>query len=371
MVNPKIAVYVTCRALGLFRVARWLTRRNLKILCYHGFELADEASFRPKLFIDGTIFAQRLGWIKRQGFHVLPLDEAVQRLYSGTLPDDALVITIDDGFHSVNRVAAPLLKRYAFPGAVYLTTYYVEHAQPIFRLVVQYMFWKTRQTDFVAPVPVDASRTRFDLADPTQRERATWTVIKHGEKRCSELERNTLCAEVGQLLDVPYGPIVASRALHLMTPDELATLADAGLSVELHTHRHMFPDDDRAAAEREIRDNRAALQRLVHRAPEHFCYPSGLWTEPQWDWLDAMGVRSSTTCLPGLNSAATPRHALRRFLDSANIHPVEFEAALCGFSDLLRALRDALQGGARRQAKRATPPPRNEAMADAAWERRL
>lgn len=356
MADGKLLVYLVCRALGLFRLARWLTRRNLKILCYHGFELDNETQFRPKLFIDRARFEQRLAAIKHYGLRVLPLDDAVQRLFAGTLPDHTMVITIDDGFHSVYRVAAPLLQRHSFPATVYVTTYYVDHPHPIFRLVVQYMFWKTNRASFVAPAGVVPTLARFDLADAAQRERAVWAVIEHGEQRCTESERNALSAEVGRLLDVPYDSIVASRALHLMTPAEINTLADAGLTVELHTHRHVFSGDDRAAAVREIRDNRAALDRLIQRTPNHFCYPSGLWTEPQWRWLDGLGVRSATTCLPGLNTAATPRYALRRFLDGANIHQLEFEAALCGFSDLLRVIREKLSNPWRLARAESAPP---------------
>ena len=127
--------------------------------------------------------------------------------------------------------------------------------------------------------------------------------------------------------------------LHLMTPEELRALADAKVHVELHTHRHTFPSDNQALAEREIADNRAALKRWLSLETRHFCYPSGMWDERQWAWLESMNVKSSTTCVPGLNSHDTPRHALRRFLDGENIHELEFEAALSGFSDLLRGLR--------------------------------
>jgi peptidoglycan/xylan/chitin deacetylase (PgdA/CDA1 family) len=121
-----------------------------------------------------------------------------------------------------------------------------------------------------------------------------------------------------------------------MTPQELISLGAAGVEIGLHTHRHNFPENDRFRAELEITDNRAALSRWGTNSTNHFCYPSGLWDERQWQWLDSMHVKSSATCLPGLNSQRTPRHALRRFLDGANIDQLEFEAAICGFSDLIR-----------------------------------
>jgi peptidoglycan/xylan/chitin deacetylase (PgdA/CDA1 family) len=335
MRGVKLFLLWMCRSLGLFRFARWLTRRHLKILCYHGFELADETRFRPKLFMSGPRFEQRLKKLRASGMRVLPLDDAVERLYAGTLPDHAVVVTVDDGFHSVAAVAAPRLQAHGVPATVYVTTYYVDNPNPIYRLVVQYMFWKTQRKVVELALPPALEAVKVDLTDATQAERAMWSWIRYGEER-SEAERVDLSRRLGQVLDVGYDDIVKSRSMQLMSPAELVSLEKAGLDVQLHTHRHRFPNDDRLQAEREIHDNRRSLGRLLGGERLHFCYPSGLFDTRQFEWLDAVGIKSSTTCLPGLNSAATPRHALRRFLDGENIHQLEFEAALSGFTDLLR-----------------------------------
>jgi peptidoglycan/xylan/chitin deacetylase (PgdA/CDA1 family) len=335
--NVKIGLLFICKVVGLFRLAQKVTRNRLKILCYHGFSLDDETDFRPKLFIKSEQFEQRLATIKRYGLHVLPLGEAVEQLYSRTLQENAVAITLDDGFHSVHRLAVPSLRRYGYPATVYVTTYYVEKPNPIFRLVVQYMFWKTRKCELVLRNAPWTTYRVIDLRDLAQVEQVTWDCINYGERACSEEVRGAICEELGELLETPYKDIIQSKIFHLMTPDELRSLACSNVDVELHTHRHTFPIDNRDIAEQEISNNRAALKRcLPTETQHHFCYPSGLWEERQWEWLDAMGVKSSTTCLPGLNSHETPRHGLRRFLDGANIHQLEFEAALSGFSDLLR-----------------------------------
>lgn len=337
----KLLLLFVCRSIGLFRVAQWLTRDKLKILCYHGFALADEAKFRPKMFIEADLFEQRLATIRRYGMQVLPLDEAIEKLYGRALPKNTITITVDDGLHSVRKLAVPRLQRYGLPATVYVTTYYVEHPNPVFRLAVQYMFWKTRKSELVFNNVPWSTAKAIDLSDPAQKDRATWDCIHYGEREGTEENRVALCEQLGNLLEVPYADIVRARILHLMTPDELRSLAAANVSVELHTHRHVFPADDPTRAQREIVDNRAAFKRWLNVDTHHFCYPSGVYEERQWGWLDALDVRSSTTCNPGLNSPETPRHGLRRFLDGQNIHQLEFEAALTGFADLLRALRGA------------------------------
>lgn len=69
--------------------------------------------------------------------------------------------------------------------------------------------------------------------------------------------------------------------------------------------------------------------------------------ELQWEWVQDLHIKSSTTCVAGLNTAKTPQHALRRFLDGDDVHELEFEAALCGLSDLFRAAVSVLSLGCR------------------------
>ncbi|RZJ11792.1 MAG: hypothetical protein EOP39_05325 [Rubrivivax sp.] len=331
----KLAFLFACKYLGAFAVARRLTRGSLKILCYHGFALHDEALFRPKLFMSSATFADRMARLSRMGMRVLPLHEAVRSMYEGRLPPHALAITIDDGFGTTPALAASVLSRHGLPSTVYVTSYYVKHNVPIYRLVVQYMLWRTTETsitfrrcDWHPDETIELSAEgRAALADD---------LIARGEALDAEQERLDICDELGRMLGVSFQDIVDQRFLHLMTPEQLRTLGAQGMDVQLHTHRHRFPSDSASLAKREIEDNRSSLcEWLPGQRFEHFCYPSGLWEPQQHAWLDEIGVKSSTTCLPGLNTASTPRHALRRFLDGENIHPLEFEAAVCGFSDLV------------------------------------
>jgi peptidoglycan/xylan/chitin deacetylase (PgdA/CDA1 family) len=344
MRSVKLGFFFVSKALGLFRIARWLTRHNLKILCYHGFELRNETAFRPKLYITQAEFDKRLSTVCKQGYTVLPLDEAVERMYARTLPDNPVVITIDDGFHSVETLAVPSLRRHELPATVYVTSYYVEKSSPIFRLVVQYMFFMTKARTMAFKGVEWCEDQVVDLSDPAAAERIMDECIDYGERLGAEESRSAICEQLGELLGTPYADITAARLFHLMTPEQLRTLKPAGIDIELHTHRHNFSTEDRVQAEREIAQNRAALKQWIDTEPSHFCYPSGVWSERQSAWLDHMQVKSSTTCMPGLNDHTTPRHALRRFLDGSNIHQLEFEAALSGFSDLMRSVGRRNQG---------------------------
>lgn len=318
---------------GLFILSRFVMRRRLLILCFHGFELEDESRFRPKLFMRAEVFRSRLETIKKRGFQVLPLSEAVERLDNGTLPNNSVVITIDDGFASTLAKAAPLLKQFQMPATLYQTTYYVDKPA-IFRLVVQYMFWKTTVETLDATGQPWGSSGVVSIVNASPRDKACWTIIDYGENECDERERQEICQRLGDKLGVDYGQILRSRILSLLTSEEIEALPASGIDVQLHTHRHRLPNDE-TDARQEIEDNRQFLSQVVQGPLVHFCYPSGIWDPSQFPWLEAEGVVSATSCQDGFNTAATNKLALRRFLDEDDLSTIEFEGSLCGFHELL------------------------------------
>ncbi|MFI5325703.1 MAG: insulinase family protein [Candidatus Rokuibacteriota bacterium] len=336
------------KGLGFFRIARRLTRARLRILCYHSFATGEESAFRPKLFISAGTFRRRLAWLAANGYPVLPLDEAVDGLGRGTLPPRATVITIDDGWVGVHAHGWPLLREFGFPATLYVTTHYVEHDTPVFDIAIQYMLWKTtrEQADLSGlGLPVAYDRPISLRADGA-RDEAARAIIALGEAAGEESDRSHLAKSVGERLGVDHDGVGRQRVYSLMRPRELAEVSAAGLDLQLHSHAHEFPEEERAVAH-ELAANRAVLEPVVGRRLSHFCYPSGRWSRAHWPWLERDGIRSATTCDPGLNDPATPRLALRRFLDGENIDQLDFEAEMSGFKDLLRDLKARVKPAAR------------------------
>ena len=341
MTSVKDAFLTISKWLGLFHFARRVTRSGVRILCYHGFEIDNEASFRPKLFISPATFERRLQTLKKGRFSVVTLSDAVDHLAQGGGTAAPVVVTIDDGFYSMHSIGAPLLKAYDFPSTLYLTTYYVKHGVPIFRLGVQYLFWRKPDVE---------ARTLTSLLDwipmPDQAldgDRLMWHIIDHGEALDSEDDRQALLRKLSELVGMDYAAdIEDARILSLLQPREAADLEADGVDLQLHTHRHRLSPDDRAQVTREIDDNRAAMSEFADRDLVHFCYPSGQWNPNHVGWLEAAGVKSATTCDAGLNYPGGDPLTLRRFLDSESMSDIAFESEVWGYSELLRKLRAAI-----------------------------
>jgi len=271
---------------------------------------------------------------------VLPLGEALERLDNGTLPPDAAAITIDDGFHSVHAVARDVLREHGFPATLYLTSYYFEKATPIFQLAVDYICWKSSKAiaDLSAlGVPALADATALELT-PENREWASKQIFTHGAILLDEDGRVDLSERLGECLGVDYAAIRDGRLLSLVSPGEARELEDAGIAIEMHTHRHQFPDSP-LLAHAELQDNRAAVEPVIGRRMEHFCYPSGKWSQDHYPVLERDGVKSATTCITGLVRKGMNRLALPRILDDNRVSQIEFEAEMSGFTELIRRAR--------------------------------
>ena len=338
----KRAILRIYKWLGLFRIALFFTKHRLRIVCYHGFALHDEADFRPRLFIRTETFNRRMDYLKRNGFRVVSLATGLKGLQDGTLPKSAVVLTIDDGWAGVFERALPVLRRFTFPATIYITSYFASKGSPVFRLIIQYLFWKTRNMQLSTTGLGLQLGEVVPIAATDDREHVVSTIMEFGETELDEEGRCDLSRALADRLGVDYEELVRTRILGLMNASEIRAVVEAGMDVQLHTHRHRLPND-RDLVRREIVDNRAFLEPLVGKELRHFCYPSGIWSKQQWPWLRELGIESATTCVSGLNQTDTPLLSLRRFLDGENVSDIEFEAELCGVSEMLRGCRVLLK----------------------------
>ena len=69
-------------------------RCRLLILCYHGISLEDEHECDPRLYMSPELLRKRFEYLKKVRANVLPLGEAIERLYAGDLPPCAVALNV-------------------------------------------------------------------------------------------------------------------------------------------------------------------------------------------------------------------------------------------------------------------------------------
>jgi peptidoglycan/xylan/chitin deacetylase (PgdA/CDA1 family) len=329
------------RAVGGFRVAQFLTRRRLRILCYHGFSTGDEHEVTPHMFMRAATFERRMQALQRRGIPVIPLDEAVRKLATGEIRHGETVITLDDGWTSNLTIGAPVLEKYGFPACVYVTTEHLDAGTEVFNVALHYMICRSPRTELKLAGLHPLLDGAYDLRkDP---DGLTVTLITAAEKAFPALaDRQQLLRPLAVALEMDLAEVLRDERFRLMTGKELLELDARGFDIELHTHSHRLPDRDFAATASEIERNREALRTVLGKEKSHFCFPSGHYTAQHPEWLRRLGIVSATTCDPGLNAAGAEAMLLKRYLDSDHVSDIAFEAEIAGVRELARNARALL-----------------------------
>jgi len=104
----------------------WLCPRyTVPILMYHSFENAPAKD--NLVTISPDHFEQQMAFLRKNGYHVISLDELVNGLkYGRKFSHNTVVITIDDGYQNNYTYAYPILKKYGFPATIFLATNLME-----------------------------------------------------------------------------------------------------------------------------------------------------------------------------------------------------------------------------------------------------
>jgi len=297
---------------GLFALARRASAKQLRILCYHGLWTTPGFQYGDRLFMPPAQFEARMARLRRSGYPVLGLDAAVSALATGDLPDNAVVITIDDGWASTQTHMLPALAAEGLPSTVYVTSWYVGRDLPVVNKAVDYLHARAGRPEVeVAP------RAALIEALP-------------------EADRAGALRDLSLSLGIPLD-WWETRQFHSMTQAEVADCVQRGMDVQLHTHRHRAAPAQLAA---ELDENRALLAEWTGLAPghfAHFCYPSGEYEPEAEPVLAAQGILSATLVEQGTNAPDANPYRLRRFLDGRSVSDAEFDAYLSGALDIVDA----------------------------------
>lgn len=335
----KQTVLRAARMAGVFALMRAVTRKYPRILCYHGGNLGDERLYNPKLFCTPEQLRQRLEWLRDKGFVPVTLDQVVDRA-AAPVRGIPVAVTLDDGWYSSWHDLLPLLAEYGHRPALYLHTEAYEAGAPIVAVSLRYLLWKAGPKAVLVQGIDPALDGPCNLADAAERRR----LCKAAEAWLARQPRAELAAcleRLGSALGVAPAQLdLASRRFSYMSADELRAAAAGGCSIELHGHVHEYVPGQDARNRSNIERCREVIEAAGLPRPTHYCYPSGAFDAGAPAVMQAAGVATATTCVPGLvklRDGAT-RFFLPRFLDGGDVSMIEFEAEMSGVLQLLRTL---------------------------------
>lgn len=263
--------------------------------------------------IDAAQFDAVCGWL-RQWFNVMPLREAVDRLFSGTLCERALALTFDDGYADNLHVAAPILRRHQLPCTFFIATGYLDGG----RMWNDSLVESIRATH-LQRISLDGIECLKDLPTKTinldgvvARRRAIDYLIQH-IKYLAPRSRDASVAAIERAAG-------ASLPSDLMlTSEQVLSLHRGGFEIGAHTVTHpILARLSPGEIHREIAMNRAQLRELTLGADVAlFAYPNGKpgadYNQASIDVTKQLGFEAALSTSWGVAVRQSDRYQLPRF----------------------------------------------------------
>jgi peptidoglycan/xylan/chitin deacetylase (PgdA/CDA1 family) len=292
-------------ALGLLSPAG--ERARLSILIFHRVLPQRDPLFPTE--IDATAFDRICGWL-RATFNVLPLDEAVVRLRSGTLPARAACITFDDGYADNCTQALPILQRHGLPATFYVATGFLDGGRMWNDTVIEAIRRTDRSSLDLRALAIEGVAA-MDLGTLPQRRAAIETILLRIKHRRPD-ERLALAETIAAMAGVGLPDDL------MLTSEQVRQMRAAGMVIGAHTVSHpilakLSADEARA----EIVECRCRLQDILGEPVTHFAYPNGKpvqdYSEESVRIVRELGFESAASTAWGAARQSSDLYELPRF----------------------------------------------------------
>ena len=302
---------------GVLSSFRLATRRGVRILMYHRFEG------------DTKRLTEQCEHIRRY-YNPVSLTEVADWFEGKKLPDNAVAITVDDGYRDFMR-GYEVFRAFDLPVIVYLVSDFIDRTLWLWWNQIEYAFQNTPLKSPPAQLPFNDMK--IDLETPETK----W----HSARRIAEAltqvtnsERLRFLSTVPEMLNVEI-PETPPPAVAPLSWPEVRALEAKGVAFGCHTKTHPILSSLKNSHEQEeeIKSSKLRLEQELGKPVDHFCYPNGLFTDFNDDTIQVvaqLGFRTAVTTEPGLNFSPSKPFYLRRLsVDPAMPHDY-FQRLLAG-----------------------------------------
>lgn len=289
--------------LSLFEVVginlgcKYLLRRQPRILMFHKIYPArtDDNYFG---FINNEMFEELISYVN-DNYNVYKLKDLVAYwLNNGVFPENAVVLTFDDGYKSFKEFALPVLEKYRVPATIFICPQLIENEETI---------WPDQLIDAFEAGHTSV-KTRHELSHYIER-----------LKKLDVVERSALMG--GMIASSPV-----SINSELMSWEELEMVSVSNL-IEIGSHsltHAILANETVDQANEEIAESKRLIEERLGQKVDSFCYPNGQKGDFRVSEVEALkksGYLCAVTSEFGL-----PSHELSPFLlprfggDFASLH---------------------------------------------------
>jgi peptidoglycan/xylan/chitin deacetylase (PgdA/CDA1 family) len=293
---------------------------RIYILAYHR---VDEPGNRPWLNPDlisatPSQFAEQMKLVATH-YHPVSAEDVLEALaHDRPLPEDAVLVTVDDGYRDFKDHVVPITREYGIKPVLFVPTFYAGEGR----------FWWDKLFYAVKHITQPFITTplgRLSLATQAERTLTLQQLTQYVKQTTSEMAM----AVVEGLYDLS-SPNGHHREPDTLTWDELRDLSAQGVTVAAHTHTHpVLSKVSLETVRAEMRTSQNTIQREIGSSLPLFAFPDGkssVFTSELIDVLWQDGFQMVFTMIEGCarlnrdNLLALPRLGIHKGLSLAQFH---------------------------------------------------
>ncbi len=318
----KKAARVVLHKMGGLAVLRSRHRREFRVLTFHSFNERDEANVE-------AICAH-----VARCFEPVSLSAILDALDGvKDLPDNAITITVDDGYRSFLLHGHPVFRRHKIPVTVYAVDGFADGRLWLWPDQIEFGLRYTTRNSIRATFG-DGEPLELPLRTPEEKEDAI-ALLTETLKQVPNHRRVAFLAGLGSLceVDIPPNPPSGCEAMNW---DELRAVASEGVGIGCHSETHPILSriSSRLELESEIRGAKENTEQHLGLPVHHFCYPNGLAadvSEAVARCVREAGFASAVSSSSGFNKTRdADRFHLRRVPMGSSIDPQYGKELLAG-----------------------------------------
>jgi len=293
---------------GIFDVMRFFQRKRINILMYHRFSLKKEP-FK----ITAEDFKRQIE-IFRKKYNIIPFEMLSSYLGEKIpLPSNPLIITIDDGYHDNYSIAYPILKEYALPATIFLTTDFITHKAWLWTNKLEYILKNSSKAKF--SFPIGNTTLPFKVTNFSSWHKSQLTIFNH--MRTIGVEKDQFLEELAHFLKVEV-PDQVTAEFQPLDWSQIIEMQENGISFGSHTCSHpILSTISGNELKREISDSKKEIETKLGKKVDLFCYPNGQLTDINDETLHVVeksGYLFAVTAIVGFNHRVkSNRYLLKRY----------------------------------------------------------
>ncbi|MGA2266985.1 MAG: polysaccharide deacetylase family protein [Bryobacteraceae bacterium] len=265
----RTVVLSACRRLGANRAARHRMRRQLLVLTYHGVVARRHTDrLRYANTVSVAEFEQHLRVLRR---HFTPIGQAdLLAWYEGrqSLPDNAVLVTFDDGYRNNLTLAVPVLKSHDIPCIFHVATGYI--GTPRMLWTVEVVSRLLRWPDAFVPTP-DGADAPVPGGDLERRQLASRL-----KEQCKRISWDVLQGYLQRLREPGIELEENEELYRFMTWDEVRELRRQGFEIGSHTVEHpILSQVSPAQLQFELMESKRRIEQETGEPCVAIAYPNG------------------------------------------------------------------------------------------------